>query len=349
MFAWPVLPSTVAEIEALPPATPVTTPVDETDAMLLLEELQVTVRPVTGLPDASSAVAVACVVWPTATEDELMLTETDAMTTFVTVTPTLPFTPSTVAVIVAEPAATAVTRPVEETVAIFASDVDQVTVRPEITAPEASFAVADACVVCPTVSAVALTDAVTLVTAAAVTVTADDALLPSIVAVTVAVPWATPLSFPVASTVTTCAFDDFHVTRRPVSVAPLASFAVAVSCDVAPAASDTDVGATATDATATAVTETLTVSLKPPEEATTPAVPTATPLTTPVALTVATLALVVDHAIGAPLTGWPSGSLATAVSCDVWPTVTVPLSGDATTDATETSTYMLAVSAEEPD
>ena len=47
-----------------------------------------------------------------------------------------------VAVIVAVPSATAVTRPSDDTVATASSDVVQVTVAPEITVPPASFTVA---------------------------------------------------------------------------------------------------------------------------------------------------------------------------------------------------------------
>ena len=59
-----------------------------------------------------------------------------------------------VAVIVAVPLVTAVTRPADETVAIVASDVDHVTVAPDITVPPASFTVALSVAVSPTNSRV---------------------------------------------------------------------------------------------------------------------------------------------------------------------------------------------------
>ena len=54
-----------------------------------------------------------------------------------------------VAVIVAVPSATAVTSPADETVAIVASDVDHITVAPDITVPPASFTVALSVTVSP--------------------------------------------------------------------------------------------------------------------------------------------------------------------------------------------------------
>ena len=51
---------------------------------------------------------------------------------------------------VAVPSATAVTSPADETVAIVASDVDHVTVAPEIVVPAASFTVGVSVAVAPT-------------------------------------------------------------------------------------------------------------------------------------------------------------------------------------------------------
>jgi hypothetical protein len=57
-------------------------------------------------------------------------TLTDATGTGVTVTLAVPLFPSLVAVIVAEPAATPVTTPLDETVAIPVLELDHVTARP---------------------------------------------------------------------------------------------------------------------------------------------------------------------------------------------------------------------------
>ena len=61
----------------------------------------------------------------------------------------VPFADPDVAVIVVVPSATAVTNPADETVAIKAEDVAQVTSAPEITVPPASVTVAARVVVSP--------------------------------------------------------------------------------------------------------------------------------------------------------------------------------------------------------
>jgi hypothetical protein len=136
------LPSLVAVIVAEPAATPVTTPLDDTVATPVLELDHVTARPVSTLLLASRVVAVSCVVCPTLTLAEAGATLTDATGTSVTVTVAVPLFPSLVAVIVAEPAATPVTTPLDETVAIPVLELDHVTARPVSTLLFASRAVA---------------------------------------------------------------------------------------------------------------------------------------------------------------------------------------------------------------
>jgi hypothetical protein len=75
---------------------------------------------------------------------------------------------------------------------------------------------------------------VTVATGASVTVTVVDPVLPSLVAVIVAVPGLTPVTTPLVETVATPDALVVHVTVRPVSVLPLASLRVAVSVEVAP-------------------------------------------------------------------------------------------------------------------
>ena len=149
----------------------------------------------------------------------------------VTVIAAVPLLPSLVAVTVAEPAATPVTTPLDETVAIPVLELDHVTARPESTAPFASYAVAVSCAVCPTLTlAVAgetLTDATGTVTA--VTLTEAVPLFPSLVAVMVAEPAAIPLTTPLDETVAMPVLELDHVTARPVSTLLLASRVVAVS------------------------------------------------------------------------------------------------------------------------
>jgi hypothetical protein len=62
--------------------------------------------------------------------------------TRVTVIVALPLFPSLVAVIVADPSATLVTRPVLDTLATAAAEVDQLTLLPATALPLASFGVA---------------------------------------------------------------------------------------------------------------------------------------------------------------------------------------------------------------
>ena len=86
-------------------------------------------------------------------------------------------------------------------------------------------------------------------------VTATDAVpfCPSLVAVIVAAPTATPVTRPLPFTVAAAGLLDAHVTTRPDSAAPFASFGVAVSCPVVPAPTLKEAGLTATDATGTVV------------------------------------------------------------------------------------------------
>src|SRR2546421_587137 len=61
-------------------------------------------------------------------------------------------------------------------------------------------------------------------------------LRPSLVAVIVAEPVVTPVTSPTALTVATAPALPLHVTVRPLSTLPLASFSTALSCSVCPAA-----------------------------------------------------------------------------------------------------------------
>src|SRR5262249_19336045 len=129
----PDFPSLVAVIDAVPAPTAVTNPLPFTVATAAFELAHVIPRPVNTVPLASFVVAVPCVVCPTVRLDAFNATVTVATGTgggALTVTAAVPVFPSLIAVIVAEPGATAVTRPLELTVAIPAALVDHVTVRP---------------------------------------------------------------------------------------------------------------------------------------------------------------------------------------------------------------------------
>src|SRR2546425_4006277 len=133
-------------------------------------------------------------------------------------------------------------------------------------------------------------------------------LCPWGVAVMVAAPAATPLTRPLALTVATEAFEVVHVTVRPVSVLPLASFTVAVSGTVWPTCTDAVAGLTVTDATGTVATVIAAVPLFPSLVAVSVAAPTATPVACPAPFTVATAGLLLDHVTVRPPSGLPKRS-----------------------------------------
>src|SRR5207302_656025 len=138
-----------------------------------------------------------------------------------------------------------------------------VIVRPVSVLPFRSLGVAVSWVVCPTntevVAGLTVTDATG--TGAAVTVTADVPLCPSDVAVMVVEPATTPVTRPLAFTLPTEVLLLAHVTDRPVSGLPLASFGVAVSWTACPTGTDADAGLTVTDATGSGPAVTVTAEL----------------------------------------------------------------------------------------
>src|SRR2546422_625195 len=189
------------------------------------------------------------------------LTVTDATGTFVTVMAAVPLCPSLVAVIVAELAATPVTDPLALTVATAALLVAQVTARPLRAVPFESFGVAVNWVVAPTVRLAAAGLMVTEATGTFVGVTADVPLFPSLVAVIVAAPAATPVTNPLALTVPTAALLVAQVTARPLRAVPFESLGVAVNWVVVPIAKLAAVGLTVTEATGRFVTVAVAVPL----------------------------------------------------------------------------------------
>src|SRR5205807_172959 len=216
-------------------------------------------------------------------------------------------------------------------------------------APLASFGVAVSCAVCPpcrlAVAGLTVTDA----TGTLATVIAAVPLFPSLVAVTVAAPAATPVTNPLPLTVAAAGLLDAHVTTRPVSAAPLASFGVAVSCAVCPPCRLAVAGLTVTDATDTLDTVITAVSPFPPRVSATitwslpgPVAGSLRAYATPVAVLVANVATDRDSAP-------PLASLGVPVSCTVCPTCRLAVAGLTVTDATDTlDTVTTAVSAFPP-
>src|SRR5438552_2153678 len=341
MAAVPLFPSLVALIVMEPGVTPVTRPLVLTVATAVLELDHVTVRPESGVPPASLGVAVSCTVWPACTETEGGVTSTDATGTGVTVIVEVPLLPSLVAVIVAVPGVTPETSPLLLTVATAVLELDHVTIRPESGFPPASLGVPVSCTVWP-----ACTDAEggvtsTVATGTFVTVTDEVPLLPSLVAVIVAVPGVTPDTSPLLLTVATAVLELDHVTVRPESGFPPASLGVAVSCTVWPACTDAEGGVTSTVATGTFVTLIDEVPLFPSLVAVIVAEPGVTPDTSPLLLTVATAVLELDHVTVRPESGFPPASLGVAVSCTVWPACTEAVAGVTSTDATGTGVTVI--------
>src|SRR5213080_2901393 len=260
IVAVPLCPSLVAVIVAAPAVTPVTTPLPLTVATAVLLLPQLTGRPDNGLPLASFGVAVSCTVWPTGTDAVLGLTVTDATGTVLTVIAAVPLCPSLVAVIVAAPAVTPVTTPLPLTVATAVLLLPQLTGRPDNGLPLASFGVAVSCTVWPTGTDAVLGLTVTDATGTVLTVIVAVPPCPSLVAVIVAAPAATPVACPAPFTVATAGLLLDQVTVRPPSGLPNASRVIAAYCAVCPTPIVAVPGVTLTDATGSGhpVTETLT-------------------------------------------------------------------------------------------
>jgi hypothetical protein len=179
-LAVPDFPAVVAVIVAEPAATPVTTPFELTVAAAGLLVDQAMLWPVITFPWASFTVAESVTEPPTVIDDDGGETTTVVTTGAgggggggggggswlgaVTVTSEVPLFPAIVAVIVAEPAASPATTPLELTTAVEALLVDHEMTSPGMTFPSASFTVAASVVVVP-----ATTDAVAGATLTVVT------------------------------------------------------------------------------------------------------------------------------------------------------------------------------------
>jgi hypothetical protein len=190
----PLCPSDVAVTVAEPAVLAVTRPVVLTVATAALPLDHVMTRPDKGLPPASFGVAVSRTVWPTPRVADAGLTVTEATGTLETVTLAVPLCPSLVAVIVAEPAPAAVTRPAPLTVATAALLLAHVTVRPVSTLLAESSVVACNCVVPPTMTVAVAGATATVATGAGVTVTVavSDRPLESFLATTLTWPGLDP-------------------------------------------------------------------------------------------------------------------------------------------------------------
>ena len=308
-----------------------------TVATALFELLQTTTRPVSTAFAASRVTAVAVVKPPTTTEVAPSDTVTVATGTGDTVTVAEPPTPSLVAMIFAVPAATAITTPVPAlTVATAVFELLHTITRPLSTLFAASRGTAVAVVLPPTTSEDAPSDAVTVATGTGVIVTVAEPVMPSLVAVMLAVPAATALTTPVpAFTVATAVFELLHTITRPVSTLFAASRATAVAVVAPPTWTEDAPSVVTMLATGTADTVTLAAPLIPSLVAIIDAVPTDTANTAPVvALTLATAEFELDHATARPVNTLFNASRSTALAVVVAPTTMDATLSDAVTDAT---------------
>lgn len=215
MFEVSDFPSLVAVTTAVPSFTPVTTPVDDTVALLVSLDTQVTTRPVSIWPFASRSVAVSATVFPFLTDADDGVTVTVATgsgAAATTVMLDVPDFPSLVAVIVAVPGATACTNPLTDTVATAELLVVQLTARPLSGLPSKSFGVAVSCCDCPCVMLAVAGLTATLATGISETLTAAEPLFPSLVAVMVALPGRIPVTRPFCETDATPGLFVLHVT-----------------------------------------------------------------------------------------------------------------------------------------
>ena len=167
---------------------------------------------------------------------------------------------------------------------------------------------------------------VTLATGTGVTDTGTAPTAPSEVAVMAAVPTATPVTTPDGLTVAIDGFVLAQTTVRSGIGAPLASRGVATSVCVVPCRSDSVVGRMETDATGMR-TVTLALPARPSAVAETVVVPSPTPVTTPVALTVAIDGLAELHVTGRPISAAPAASRTIAESSAVTPGASGPEAG----------------------
>jgi len=146
------------------------------------------------------------------------------------------------------------------------------------------------------------------------TVIAAVPFLLSLVAVTVALPAATPVTSPLPLTLATAGALLAHVTTRPDSGLPLPSFGVAVSWTVCPTMMLAVAGLTVTDATGTTATVTDAMPLCPSLVAVIVALPAPTPVNSPLPLTLATAGALLAQVTTRPDSGLPLPSFGVAVS-----------------------------------
>ncbi len=132
---------------AVPSATAVTSPADETVATVVSEDDQVTVAPDMAVPPASFTVALTVTVSPNDVKVFVLGESSTVDATCATVTAAVVLTEPETAKIVVVPLPTEVTSPADETVATLLVLETHVTAAPGMAVPPASFTVAASVVV----------------------------------------------------------------------------------------------------------------------------------------------------------------------------------------------------------
>ncbi len=246
-------------------------------------------------PFASRTSACSCVFWPTVSETLDGRMAIDAGTGALMVSDALPIFASQMALMVTDPFATAVTRPLESTAASAGLELCQAMVRPVRTLPCASFTVAVACVVCPTDSVPLPNDTPTVAAGTPSTFTDAVAFLLFDCAVMIASPFATPVTRPASETVAIDGFEDDHFGTTPLTMRPLSSSAEAVSCRLSPGRIEAFSGATVRDDVDPRRTSTEADAVTPLSCALIVTDPSSRPVITPSALMVATVGSELTH------------------------------------------------------
>ena len=220
-------------LASVPVPDVVTSPADDTVAIVGLDEVQVMLGFAMVFPPESLTMAVVVVVSPNEAKDKLVWFRVILAGVEVTMMETVVLIDPDVAVIVAVPTATLVTSPADDTVATLVSDEVHVTVTPVIPTPSASLtAVAIVCVAPILVNVCEAGDAVIVATAwstVTLIVVLDEPALAVIAAVPLLTAAATPTDEldPAAVTITTLVSDEAQVTVAPVMAVPRESLTVA--------------------------------------------------------------------------------------------------------------------------
>jgi hypothetical protein len=327
----PLTDPELAEIVALPTATPVASPEPATLAIPLADELQVTelVRS-WELPSLKTPLAVNCWVVPAAMDADPGRTLIETSVAAVTFSVVEPETPLALAVIIVLPAPMPEASPEPLMVATETTLEVQLTLVNTCELPSLKLPVAVNC--CPAPCTMVGANGVTAIDAsvAAVTLRLAEPVIEPEVAITLAVPLACPVTMPEALTFTTPAGDTLQATEFVKScVLPSVKVPIADNCSLAPVAMDELAGITFSEARAAGVTARLAEPLNPPKVAVMLVVPTATLLAAPPEVMVATA--VADDAQLTELVRsrlLPSLYLPVAVNCCPRPNATDALAGE---------------------